>query len=136
MNSLHVDLSQIANRVRATRRGNHAGLIAQDGKSTVWAEKRLNGLIDAIDRGDRGFRGGMLDAIFVQYATFYLLGLGKLSKSINYDCALEPSDFKCRPDTVSFITTKLCNYRCPHCYNASGLPSSKRADAERKSNDS
>ena len=122
MSSLHVDLSQIAERVRATRRGSHAGLTAQDGKSTVWAGERLNGLIEAVDRGDRYFSGGMLDAIFVQYAAFYLLGIGKLSKSINYECALVPSEFKCRPDTVSFILTKLCNFRCPHCYNASGLP--------------
>jgi len=122
MDSLSIDLSKVDKRVRVTRRGNIAGLVAQDGSGTVWAAAELTDLIEAIDRGGRHFRGRMLDAIFLQYALFYLLGIGKLSQSVNYERALVSSEFNFRPDAVSFILTKLCNFRCPHCYNDSGLP--------------
>jgi MoaA/NifB/PqqE/SkfB family radical SAM enzyme len=62
----------------------------------------------------------MLEAVFAQYARFYLFGEGRLGRTVQYGSAVAKLPGKHRPDTVSLIITKLCNFTCPHCYNDSG----------------
>jgi MoaA/NifB/PqqE/SkfB family radical SAM enzyme len=102
------------------RRGDITGL-STGGGATVWAGTRARHIVEAIERGRSDCDDGIHSEIFIQYVKFYLLGIGKLSRSIDYSSVLARSDLKWRPEAVSFIVTKLCNFRCPHCYNGSGL---------------
>lgn len=122
METYRIDLRHLIGQVHAIKNDAVPGLSVCGGGGTVWATADLAPLIDAIGNSEAYFNGSLMESSFVQYAAFYLLGVGKLSTFINYEKTLSDGSIRCRPVSVSFILTKLCNFRCVHCYNESGLP--------------
>lgn len=120
MSSVVIDMEILKNRVELVSQNGRLGLKRRDTACVVWAANELEGVVRAAARAQSMFLGGLRDAMFVQYAAFHLFNLGRLSRALDYDSVLALAAPSFRPDVVSFISTKLCNFRCPHCYNDSG----------------
>jgi MoaA/NifB/PqqE/SkfB family radical SAM enzyme len=76
--------------------------------------------------------GGFRAAALAQLARFALYDEGTLSRHVNYDSLLAENAPPARPREVSLIVTKLCNLRCLHCYNDSGLRDPRELGADDK----
>lgn len=75
-----------------------------------------------------GFRAAAL----AQLARFALCDEGALSRHVNYDGLLAQDAPPARPSEASVIVTKLCNLRCLHCYNDSGLRAPRELSTDEK----
>lgn len=127
-----IDLCGLTGRVNVIKQDHRVGLIKKGGTTTIWVRPDLIRVVEAIDSGAQSIVGGTREAIFVQYAKFYLLNVGQLARSVRYDSVLLPNSFDLRPRSVSFISTKLCNFSCVHCYNNSGRPDQTELNGEEK----
>ncbi len=76
-----------------------------------------------------------IQALVRQFLLFYFFDQGALSKNVNYARLVMPEEYAAygpRPSSVSFLFTKRCNFRCPHCYNDSGQTDSDELDADER----
>ena len=127
-----IGIDSFGGTVSILRQDDIAGIGRTGTTSCVWAAPQLTSLISALERGEASHGGEILEAVFLQYVNFYLFGIGRLSKAIDFQKVLMPLPHKIRPDFVSFILTKVCNFRCPHCYNGSGRPDSNELSSSGK----
>jgi MoaA/NifB/PqqE/SkfB family radical SAM enzyme len=127
-----IGIGSFGGSVSIVRQVDMAGIRRTGTTSCVWAAPQLTPLISALERGETSYEGGILEAVFLQYVNFYLFGIGRLGKVIDFQKVLMPLPHKIRPDFVSFILTKFCNFRCLHCYNASGRPDSNELSSSEK----
>lgn len=115
-----LDLGALSKVVVARRSGASWVLTNRSGDARVRVKPELGCLPEAIaDQAERA-TGAATDAALLQYLRFYFLQEGRLGRHIRYDDLLMDGEARHRPEHISLILTKVCNFSCVHCYNDSG----------------
>jgi MoaA/NifB/PqqE/SkfB family radical SAM enzyme len=130
--SCKINLADFRGMVRIEERSTGYNVSRADGGASLPASPGMNHIAQALGQRRTELHGSFSDAAFVQFLRFHLFDLGKLGRSIDYSKVLDQIPFSPRPEIVSFISTKLCNFRCPHCYNASGPRKQGELSSEEK----
>lgn len=115
-----LNLGDLSKAVVARRSGASWVLTHRSGGGCVRVKPELSRVPEAIaDQAER-VTGDATDAALLQYLRFYFLQQGCLGRHVRYDDLLMDREARHRPEHVSLILTKLCNFACIHCYNDSG----------------